>query len=54
MGIPIDMYTLDGKYVRSFESCTEAAKVLGFAQQNINSVINGYAKQTHGYIFRKS
>lgn len=54
MGIPINMYTLDGEYIRSFESCNEAARILGFAQQNISRVAKGYARQTHGYIFRKS
>ena len=34
-----------------FESQTEASRVFGFSVSNVNNVIMGKQKQTHGYLF---
>lgn len=36
---PVDQYTLDGKYVRTFESITEAARAVGSDRSNLKRAI---------------
>lgn len=48
-------YTLDGKFVRSYKSCQEAAVALGYAKTsgcNIGDCCRGVRKTVFGYIWR--
>lgn len=49
---PVNQYTLDGDYVKTWSSATEAAKELGLKQPNISSCCKGKYKQAYGFIWR--
>lgn len=50
-GIPVFAVNLSTLEVSRFESQIEASRVLGFSDGNINCVIKGRIKQTHGFWF---
>lgn len=50
---PINQYTLDGKYVRTWKCIKYAAYVYGKSHDQILNVISGKSKSASGYIWRK-
>jgi len=50
-GHPLFAVNLDTLEVSRFPSQIEASRVLGVSNRNINKVINGRQKKTHGYWF---
>lgn len=52
LGKQVEQYTLDGKFVRAWESVCEAAKTLGYSQGNISSCCRGERKSAYGYIWK--
>lgn len=52
-GNAIIQYTLDGDYVATYKSATEAARITGFSRGAISHCLNGRASQSFGYIWRK-
>lgn len=48
----ISQFTLDGDFVRSWDSMTEAANSIGATVQNIHSACSGRVKTSYGYIWR--
>lgn len=51
--IPVDQYTLDGKYIASFESIMAAERATGVRNSGIAFCISGKYKQSGGYIWKK-
>jgi hypothetical protein len=51
-GKKIHQYGLDGKYIRSFDSISQAQKELGIKGVGLYRVIQGKAKSCHGFQFR--
>ena len=45
----IDQYSLDGKYIRSYNSIVEAGKHLNFPHYNIGACLRGRQKTACGY-----
>lgn len=50
--IIVEEYTLCGKYVRDWDSQTDASKELGISQSNIWKVIHGQRKHAGGRVFK--
>lgn len=48
----IEQYSLDGVFIRSFDSAREAEKITGIGYKQISSVVTGRQKTTGGYIWR--
>lgn len=48
----VNQYTLNGLFIRSFNSATEAAKELNLTQSNISRVCNKIRNKTGGFIFK--
>lgn len=48
----VAMYSLDGKFIKTFDSCGRAAVETGINANAINRVCRGDRKQTHGYVFK--
>ena len=51
--IKIQQFTLDNKYVETFESISLAEKITGIHKGNIAKVVRGESKSAGGYIWRK-
>lgn len=49
--IPVDMFTLDGAFIESFSSYSDAAKKIGSRAGHIGEAVNGKYKSLKGYIF---
>lgn len=49
----IHQYDTSGKFLKTFKSINEAAKVLGIHRVLISNVINGKHKTTHGFVFKE-
>lgn len=49
----IKCFTLDGEFVRTFESMSEASKILNLSLRHISFVVSGKKPQLKGYIFKK-
>ncbi|MBU8715430.1 HNH endonuclease [Brevibacillus parabrevis] len=49
---PVEMLTLDGKFIREFPSITDAVKETGALQSKISLVCNGHRSTTHGFRWR--
>lgn len=49
---PVDQFTIDGEYLKTWPSAREAARVLGYRQGNISACCRGIYKQAYGYIWR--
>lgn len=47
----IDQFDLNGNYIRSWKSLTEACSYLGLSAGNVSSVIHGHLKHTKGHVF---
>ena len=50
----VDMFTLEGKYVKSYPSQAEAVREHNMKHNKISYVCNGKRKQTGGYMWRHS
>lgn len=46
---PVEQYSLDGEYIRTFHSLSAAARSVNGIPSNINQVINGTYAQAYGY-----
>ena len=49
---PVNQYTLDGEYVKTWESATDAARELGLSQGHISSCCNGKRENAGGFIWK--
>lgn len=49
---PITAYMLDGSYLKTYESHTEAARCLEIERRNVSATVQGKRKQCGGYMFR--
>lgn len=49
---PVEMYTKQGQYIKTFINAGEASKQTGIKRQYIVDVCNGAQKTTGGYIFK--
>lgn len=49
---PVNMYTLDGIYIKQFETVKEAANSIGATSTNILKCCKGKYKQSAGYIWK--
>ena len=47
---PVSQYSLDGKFIRSFDSIACAYRATGI--RHISEVVNGKRKQSNGYIWK--
>lgn len=50
--IPINQYTLDGEYIKTWNSISEANRSFGKSKTRIGDVCKGKCKQAVGYIWR--
>ena len=46
---PINQYTMQGKYIKTFESITAAAKEIKCERSNIRAAAQGKQQSSHGY-----
>lgn len=53
-GTAIEQYTIDGKYISSYKSVTDAARINGFSRGGISHCVNGRTNQSFGYVWKKS
>lgn len=51
--IPIAQYTLEGAFIRKFNSAVEASKVLNIDNSLISKAVKGRVKHAGGYVWRK-
>lgn len=49
---PISQYTLDEKFLKTFNSATEASKVTGIDNSSIGKAANGKLKHAGGFLWR--
>lgn len=49
---PIEQYTIDGKYVKTFETTSKAAKAMYGFPSNIRKALSGELKTAYGYKWR--
>lgn len=49
---PVDQFTIDGQFIKTWPSAREAARVLGYSQGNISTCCNGKQKTAYGHIWR--
>lgn len=49
---PVDQYTLDGQFVRKWESIMDVERELGIDNRNISSCCSGKRKTTGGFVWR--
>lgn len=49
---PICQYTLDDKYIKTFDSVTAAANEIGCERSNIRAAAQGKTRSSHGYKWR--
>lgn len=49
----IDLYDLDGNFIRTYNSCKECAEDLKISPHTISNVLSGKCYQGKGYIFTK-
>ena len=52
-GNQIVQYALDGRYIATYKSATEAARLTGFSRNAISHCLNGRTRQSFGYIWIK-
>ena len=50
--IPVNQYTKDGTFIRTWDSILDAAKGTGAKAQHIWRNAQGIRKSTHGYVFQ--
>lgn len=52
--IKVNQYTLEGKYVKSYESITEAQKAMNPRGLSVYRAVNGALKTAYGFQWRKA
>ena len=52
LSIPVYQYLTNGKFIRKYDSVTEASKICGIPTTNISKACTGKLKHTGGYIWR--
>jgi len=50
----IKCFTLDGEFIRTFESMSEASRVLNLSLRHISLVVSGKKLQLKGYVFKNT
>ena len=50
----INQYTLDGKFIKSYESMSEASRQIYGNQSTISACVNGKTRKAYGYIWRRA
>lgn len=50
--IPVNQYSIDGKYIKTFESSCIASRELGIGQSSIWSCVHGKYKTAGGFIWK--
>lgn len=48
----ISQYTVDGKFVKRYNSAVIAAKMVGGDKDNITKVARGKRRSSHGYVWK--
>lgn len=48
----VSMFSLDGRFIKTFDSCGRASSETGINASAINRVCRGERKQTHGFMFK--
>lgn len=51
---PVDQFTLEEEYIKTWESAAEAARELGLDQSCISACCNGKQKTAYGHIWRRA
>lgn len=51
---PVDAYTLDGKFLKHFDTMKDAAKEYGIPLSGVCNCCTGYSKTCHGMVFVRS
>lgn len=49
---PVALFTIDGEFVRNFNSCKELSEYLGVSQSCVNNHLKGRTKKGGNHIFR--
>ena len=49
---PIEQYTIDGKYIQTFDTTSKAAKAMYGFPSNIRKALSGELKTAYGYKWR--
>lgn len=49
---PVNQYSLEGNFIRSWKSQAEIQRILGFAQGSISNVCTGKAEKAHNFIWK--
>lgn len=52
LSIPIVQLSLNGDFIKEWESCSQASKELNINAGNISLCVNGIYKKTHGFKFK--
>jgi len=52
--IPVHQYGLNGKYLNTYKSISDAAKASGAKMNSISDCLRGKMKQTGGFQWRKA
>ncbi len=50
---PIDMYSMEGVFIRRYESTLKAAEIHNVKPINITACLNGRSKSSNGFIWKK-
>lgn len=53
LGIPVELYDLNGKYVTEYPNITEAAKAIGVSRNTIYQILYGQRLSTKGFQFKR-
>lgn len=48
----VEMFTMNGEYIKSFNNVIEASRYVGITRSAISKCCNGNNKSAHGYIFK--
>lgn len=50
---PVDVFTINGEYITSFESIASASKAYGISSGRIGDCVRGITKSSHGFIWKR-
>ena len=51
--IPVDQFDINGNFIKSYLSYSEAASAIGVKSGHIGEVVNGKCKHKKGFVFKK-
>jgi len=54
LAIPVHQYSLDGKYIKTFDSIADAQKAMNPHAISIYRAVNGKARSAYGFQWRKA